>query len=169
MENAEAALVQGVNAIVCPFGLEKNRHREAIPQFDLSTKPDFGATCWTECLASKCTAFGFAKVEPLKPQAELLPLGLQGSLHRAKSSLLIVKTLAAGRGQARPWPACRANFTAGLGSCAHTGAGGRPWCTETTKKGPGGWGVAFLFLSSLDLLATQGWSFQAKSPAHKFL
>lgn len=143
MENAEAALVQGVNAIVCPFGLEKNRHREAIPQFALSTKPDSGATCWTECLASKCTAFGFAKVEPLKLQAELLPLGLQGSLHRAKSSLLIVKTLAAGRRQARPWPACRANFTAGLGSCAHTGAGGRPWCTETTKKGPGGWGVAF--------------------------
>lgn len=40
MENAEAALVQGVKAIVCPFGLEKNRHREAIPQFALSTKPD---------------------------------------------------------------------------------------------------------------------------------
>lgn len=38
MENAEAALVQGVNAIVCPFGLEKNRHREAIPRFVHETR-----------------------------------------------------------------------------------------------------------------------------------
>lgn len=39
---------KGVNAIVCPFGLEKYRHREAIPQFALLTKPDSAATCHIE-------------------------------------------------------------------------------------------------------------------------
>lgn len=118
MEDAEAALIQGVDATVCPFGLEKHRHREAISQLALSTKPATAATCWTECLASKCAAFGFARVEPVKPQAELLPLEVTGRWHRAQSSLLIVKTSAAGRRQARLWPACRANFTAGL-QCTH--------------------------------------------------
>lgn len=33
MANAEAALVHRVNATVCPFGVERDRHREAIPHF----------------------------------------------------------------------------------------------------------------------------------------
>lgn len=43
--NAEAALVQRGNATVCPFGVERYRHQEAIPHFALSTKPDLAATC----------------------------------------------------------------------------------------------------------------------------
>lgn len=76
----------------------------------------------------------------------------------------------AGRRQARLWPACRAIFTVGIGSCAHTRAADRRSCTETTKKGTGRWDVAFFpLLPPLDLPASQSWRFQTTWPAHKFL
>lgn len=39
MANAEAALVQRVNGTVCPFGVERYRHQEAIPHFVHETRP----------------------------------------------------------------------------------------------------------------------------------
>lgn len=112
MANAEAALVQRVNAVVCPFGVE--RYREAIPRFALSTKPALAATCCRfGCRMHRRWVLRSAPRTPPCPQSHKLSCAARRLRGLGEPRCLPVGQALAG---------IQADFTVGLGSYAHTWA-----------------------------------------------
>lgn len=103
LANAEAALVQRVNGTVCPFGVERYRHREAIPHFVHETRP-----------GSHMQRAWLLNAQPLGLQKRSPPPPHPGAKSRAAAAA------AAGGGQGRPG---RAAAPSGRGQ---HGAGGGP-------------------------------------------
>lgn len=72
-------------------------------------------------LAAECTAFGFAEAErPPSPEPKAEPFQLQPQVvgKAGKVCCSFGPGSARSRRRARPWPACKADFTVGPGSCA---------------------------------------------------
>lgn len=168
MEDAEAALIQGVNATVCPFGLEKHRHREAIPQLALSTKTSHGSHMLNWMFGFQMRSLWVCKSGTRKATSWAAPTGG----HREATQGTVLPADCEDFGCWQKAGQAVASMQGWLHSWApvHTP---EQQADRDALRPPrralvdGVW--PFLLLSSLDLPATQGWSFQANSPAHKSL
>lgn len=145
LANAEAALVQRVNGTVCPFGVERYRHREAIPHFVHETRP--GSHMQRAWLLN-AQPLGLQKRSPPPPPPRSQKPSRCSRSRRWwgrpawKGCCSFGSGSARSRRRAGPWPACGADFTVGPGSCALAQAADRDALGATRTVGAEG-GLGF--------------------------